>query len=76
MAARVCECSCEGRAHAGPVFHVVLLAVQTTRGAGTGKRDTRKAYRKTVGYFCGECLLAREYTVEGRDMVGGRVREA
>jgi hypothetical protein len=70
MALKACE---KSACHRAPIFRVVLLAVQTTRGKGQRGRVT---LRKTVGHFCSECLLSREFTVQGRDLLPGAQREA
>lgn len=61
----------ENETHKGPIFRVVLLAVQTSRGKGH-----RVTLRKTVGHYCSDCLLGREFTVKGCDLMPGPVREA
>lgn len=57
--------------HAGPIFLLRAVAIETGRG-----KDKRKTLSLNVGHFCGACLLRREYTFEGGQMVPGRGRVA
>ncbi len=68
--------SCEaGAGHRGPIFQVVLLAQETSRGKGA-KWTARRILRKTVGHCCSDCLATREFTAQGRDLMPGRARGA